>query len=348
MRSGTRGFKLAVVFAGAAITGYLGALIHLPLPWMIGGLCFAAAVQLGGFGLHVPAVFRQAGQILVATTIGMTFTPGSLALLSTMIGPMIVAALLTILFGVLLGAVLTWLIRVDFVTACLASIPLGPVEAANIGRQFGLDTGALVFAQTLRVVFLVIAIPPALILLDGTVTDSTLALRTVNWTVPGGLLLLCCGTLAALLAHRIKLSNAFFIGPLAVGVLLAVTGAPVTAYPYPVLAFAQLCLGVWLGAVLDPAMLRRVGSFAPAAVASSLLLIGLCVLLGLGLVLWTGEDWQVMILATAPGSATEMALTSRVLHMGSDVVTAFHVLRIFMIVLIAPTVIRWAARMSRP
>lgn len=347
MRSGTHWPKLITVFAGSAIAGYLGSLIHLPLPWMIGGLCFSAVLQIGGFGFHVPAVFRQTGQIIVATTIALTFTQASLTLLVSLFAPMIAASFLIIAFAIAIGALLARVARVDFATACVASIPLGPVEAANLGKKLGLDTGALVFAQTLRVVFLVVVIPPTLLVLNGTIGDSTIALRAANWTTEGAVFLAAAGTATAILARRFNLSNAFFIGPLAIGIVLSVTGALVTPYPYPVVAIAQLCLGTWLGAVLEPAMLRRVRSFAPAAIAGSVLLTLLCVLLGLGLTKWTGEDWKVMILATAPGGTTEMALTSKVLHQGSDIVTAFHVLRIFIIVLLTPAIIKYAARMSR-
>ena len=61
----------------------------------------------------------------------------------------------------------------------------------------------------------------------------------------------------------------------------------------------------------------------------------------------TGEKWTVMILATAPGSVTEMALTAKILQEGIAVVTAFHLVRIFIILPFAPLMISLTARLAR-
>jgi uncharacterized protein len=58
-----------------------------------------------------------------------------------------------------------------------------------------------------------------------------------------------------------------------------------------------------------------------------------------------------MVLSTAPGSVTEMALTAKILQEGLAVVTAFHLLRIFIILPFAPWIVGLSARiaaMTRP
>ena len=40
-----------------------------------------------------------------------------------------------------------------------------------------------------------------------------------------------------------------------------------------------------------------------------------------------------MILATAPGSITEMSITAQALHLNVPVVTAFHVVRILLVIM---------------
>ena len=54
-----------------------------------------------------------------------------------------------------------------------------------------------------------------------------------------------------------------------------------------------------------------------------------------------------MVLATAPGGVTEMALTARLLHQDAALVTAFHLVRIFTIMPFAPLVFAGAARFAR-
>jgi uncharacterized membrane protein AbrB (regulator of aidB expression) len=53
-----------------------------------------------------------------------------------------------------------------------------------------------------------------------------------------------------------------------------------------------------------------------------------------------------MVLSTAPGSVTEMALTAKILQEGLAIVTAFHVIRIFIILPFASSIIAITARLA--
>lgn len=128
--------------------------------------------------------------------------------------------------------------------------------------------------------------------------------------------------------------------------LAAAFSLPITAYPYPVLIAAQAFLGVWLGTAFDRQLVRQAGHFMSGAIASSLLLVALCIAMALGLTWLTGQHWTVIVLATAPGSVTEMALTAKILQQGIAVVTAFHLVRIFIILPAAPLIIGITARLA--
>ena len=55
-----------------------------------------------------------------------------------------------------------------------------------------------------------------------------------------------------------------------------------------------------------------------------------------------------LLLATAPGGIAEMCLTARTLRLGVPLVTAFHVLRLVLLLVLAPTVFRlWSDGESR-
>jgi uncharacterized protein len=103
---------------------------------------------------------------------------------------------------------------------------------------------------------------------------------------------------------------------------------------------------VWLGCMFDRDMLMRSRSFIPAALFSTLVLMVLSVAMALGISALTGIDWQVMVLAAAPGSVTEMALTAKILQQGVAMVTAFHVVRLFIILPTAPLIFAITARLA--
>jgi membrane AbrB-like protein len=229
----------------------------------------------------------------------------------------------------------------------LSSGPIGPVETANLAERHGVPAGPVVFAQTLRIVLLVVLIPPAMLWLDGTVSDPSAALRAIPWTPFGATLLVAVGLAGGVLAQVLRVSNPYFLGPLAGSALAAALSMPISGLPYPVLAGAQLFLGVFLGASFNREFLQRSRRFIPVALLSTLLLIALCAALGMGLSLWTGEGWQIMVLSTAPGSVTEMALTAKVLQQGIAVVTAFHVVRLMIMMPLVPFIIGAAVKVAR-
>lgn len=337
---------IGLIYAGALACGFIASWVSFPLPWMIGAMVFTSAVRLADRPVVMPVQTRQMGQVLVASTVGLSFTPDAVKAMGSLLIPMVGAAVLTIALGFFVAAILMRMAKVDVVTATLASIPMGPVESAVLATKYGVPPGPVVFAQALRIMLLVTIVPPMMVAIDGTVRDPAAVLSSTPWTLPGALLLFAAGLSGAFLARVVRLANPYFVGSIGGAALAAALSLPITAYPYAVLVGAQIFLGTWLGAVFDRELLRRARGFIPGAFAASLLLIALCVLMGLGLAWLTGQRWQVMVLSTAPGSVTEMALTARILEEGLAVVTAFHLVRIFIILPFASTIIGMTSRLA--
>jgi len=341
-----RAGHVALIFAGALVFGMIAQWLRFPLPWMLGAMLFASLVRMLDLPVRVPVQTRQLGQVLVASSVGLSFTPEALQVMLTLLAPMVLAAILTIFLGLGVAAVLMRLTRVEAITAILASLPTGPVESAVLAEKYKVALGPIVFAQTLRIIFLVVLIPPVIVLLDGTVSDPVAVLRNVEWSASGALILFAFGLSGSLIARKLRLGNPFFIGALAGAAICAALSMPITPFPYPVLVCAQVFLGIWLGAVFDRNLVSSARGFIPGSILTSLLLVCLCALMGVGLTYTTGQPWQVMVLATAPGSVTEMALTAKILQEGLALVTAFHLVRIFIILPFAPLIVAQSARLA--
>ena len=334
------------IYAGALVFGVIGEWLRLPLPWLIGAMVFATGLRMMDLPVRVPWMTRPVGQLLVAASVGLAFTPDAVAAVAQLIVPIVAAAVLTVAAGFLTALVLVRLSGVGAMQAVLSSVPLGPVEAANLANRHGVRPAEVVFGQTLRIVALVLIIPPLMVAMDGSIQDPSQVLRATPWTPGGALLLVMAAAAGGVLARKLRISNPFFVGALAGAAGTAALSLPVTALPFPLLVTAQVFLGVWLGAVFDRRMLRETGAFIPAAFLCTGLMMVLCAVLGLALAWMTGLPWEVMILATAPGSVTEMALTAKILQDGVAVVVAFHLVRIFMIMPFAPQIAKLAARVS--
>jgi membrane AbrB-like protein len=338
--------RIALIYGGAVCVGYVLSLMRVPLPWMIGPMIFAGVVGVLGTPLRVPHITRPIGQTVVAGSVGLSFTPIALAAIGEQIVPMLAAALMTILSGFLVAAILMRLTRLDVISASLASIPGGPVEMAALATSHGADAGLVAFAQTLRIAFLVLVIPPLLVGLDGTGQDPSRVFTGGETDPAGALLLLALAAVGGLFFRLVRVSSPFFLGPLGFSALASAMALPVSAVPFPVLAGAQVLLGVWLGAMFDKDLMTRSRSFVPAAFLSTALLLILCAAMAFGISAVTGISWRTMVLATAPGSVTEMALTAQILHEGVALVAAFHVVRIFVILPSAPLIFAIVAKLA--
>ena len=63
----------SVAFAAAA--GWIFALLHVPLPWLLGPMLSVGALGMAGLTLSLPKGARQTGQLLLGTGIGLNFPP---------------------------------------------------------------------------------------------------------------------------------------------------------------------------------------------------------------------------------------------------------------------------------
>lgn len=344
--------RVALTYAGALALGYLASLVGFPLPWMIGAIVFAGLTAVRGVSVPIPVVTRFVGQTVVAAAVGLSFTPAAMAVVGEQIVPMIAIALLTILAGFLVAAVLMRLTRIDAVSASLASIPGGPVEMAALASRHAVPPGPVAFAQTLRIALIVMILPPLIVAVDGRAIDPATALAGEGTDLQAAGLLLLIGVIGGFLFRAIGMTSPFFLGPLGLTAAASAMGLPLALPPYWVIAAAQVLLGVWLGRMFDRRLLERSKGFFPAVFASTLLLIVLCALMAIGVSVATGMPWQTAVLATAPGNVTEMALTAKVLQQGVALVAAYHIVRIFIILPAAPLIFgataRIAARLRKP
>jgi len=341
---GSRTAENVAVYCGAALFGYVAYLLAVPLPWMIGPMVFSAGLALLWRSARVPRITRPIGQMVVASVVGLSFTAESVTALGQLVLPMVLVALLTIVAGFIAAAVLMRLADMDVVAAGLSSIPGGPVEMAALAEHHNVPPAPIALAQTLRISLLVLIIPPVLVAISGGAPNA--ALTVGERSLPGMLLLFALAVAGGLLFRWLRITSPFFLGALGFNAAATAFALPVSMPPYWVLAGAQILLGVWLGCMFDRETLARTRAFVLAAIVSTGVLIVLCAGMAFAIAAVTGIDWHTMILATAPGSVTEMALTAKILNQQVAIVTAFHIVRIFIILPFLPLIFSVTAKLA--
>ena len=329
--------RIAMI-AAASVAGYGAARIGMPLPWMIGPLLLT--VGLGMFEVKAPRHrhYRPIGQLIVATAVGLYFTPEALTETLNSAWLMIGAAVLTIAAGITTAIMLRRLAHVDGTVAFFAAMPGGPAEMGVLAERWGANAAPVIFSQTLRIVFIVLFIPPLLAYAGG---HSIAVTRPSGDIDLGGLAVLYALAAAGTVILRLAgVPNCNFLGPLAIGAVISAFGLHLSDVPQPLLAAGQVLLGISLGAQFTRDQIRRDVRFAWAATITTVALLVLCA--GVAALLWliTDKPFGGYFLATAPGSVTEMALTAKLLGQGVALVTAYHLVRIFIVIPLAPVLYR--------
>ncbi|MGO8920089.1 MAG: AbrB family transcriptional regulator [Stellaceae bacterium] len=327
--------RWAAGLAGGVAAGYGMRALSLPLPWLIGPLLAMAALRLVGAPAEPLPGGRQAGQVVIGVAVGLYFTAEVLGELVGHAAAMLLTCCATLLLGALTALILTRLGRVDLKTAYFCAMPAGAAEMAVLGDRHGAAPAPIALAQSLRIAAIVLTVPSAVSALGGSGGGLAYApaLSAVVW--PRLLAMLAGAAAVSWVFARLRLNNAWLLGSLASGIAIAALALPLSAVPGWLVAAAQVLLGIALGARFDRAFLAAAPRFSLAAVLCALIMVALCAAMGVMVAQLLHIPAAAAILATAPGSIGEMAVTARALGVAVPIVTAFQLVRILVVVLLA-------------
>ncbi|GEM_PF-431394 len=348
LRAGRRETPSVVLtYAVAAVAGYVAMRLSVPLPWMMGALLATGAQALSGRRPAVLPVGRRVGQMMIGIGVGLTFSrDAALAVLSNL-PAMTAAALLTMAAGVGIAQLLARMTGVDQLTAVMSSVPGGPADMANLAERYGGDPLTVALAQTFRIALIVTCIPPAMILAGITGNQDVGAEAAIPFAPVGLGILTIAAAGAIVVLTRLGLANAWFLGPLLLIGGLTASGVRLSGMPFELVAIAQVLLGVSLGTTFDRRFLMRSPRLLVATVVCSVLLLAGCGGIAALLSALTGLNLASLAVALAPGGLPEMVLTAKVLHLGVPMVTAFHVERVVLTLLLAPYIVAAVAWLTR-
>ncbi len=319
--------------AVGAFAGWLMSRVHAPIPWMLGPLTTLAFLRVAGVRVGAPPGGRQVGQWIIGTSLGLYFTPQVVREVAGWWWLIAGGAVFAIGLGYIGGILLARWARIDHTTGVFASVPGGAAEMSVLGERFGARVDRVAAAQSLRILIVVLVIPFAY---------AALGVHGADAYVPGtttfdgfGYLLLMAATLAGSgVAQRLGLPNAFVLGSLAVAIPLTAAHIDLSATPTLASNAGQCLLGCALGARFEPDFLKGAHRFIVAVAASVLVAIGLSAVVAAVAAELTGLYPATVVLGMAPGGIAEMCITAKVLQLGVPLVTAFHVTRVVVLLLV--------------
>ena len=329
---------LVVCIGGGALFAWLAT----PLPWMMGSLVAMAIAQIAGARLEAPPGGRDAGLLIVGTSLGLYFTPPVMREVVAYGGYFVALGFAALGIGAVSAAVLERAAGVDHATAFFGSMPGGAAEMAMLGERHGALADRVAFAHSARMLLVVTLVPSAVTLAGFSATEDY---RPVSTPFdPGGFALLV-GIAAATgaVARRLRIPTAFMMGPLVATIGLTVSGLSLSSVPTFLTNAAQVVLGCVLGSRFDRRFLAAAPRFVAALAPSIAITLGLAALVGWAIARLSGAYLGTSLLSAAPGGIAEMAITAKVLRIGVAFVTAAHVVRYAIVVLFAAIAFRLLA-----
>ena len=329
---------LAIGAAGGAVFNWLG----MPLPWMLGALVFNTIAATASAPILPPSRVRNYVIVVIGVMLGSGFTPDLLGQLGAwMVSLLLLAAYLAIA-GALVVPYYIRLGKFDPATAYFAGMPGGLNEMILIGREMGGDERKIALAHASRILITVSLLALWFRFGEGFAIGDRGAFGVPFAAIPGTelLVLAACGLLGFVIGPMLRLPAPMLVGPMLLSALAHIFGLSTTPPPQELVILAQLVLGTIVGCRFLGSTARQIGHAVLLSIGATIITLCVTVLFALLLHQLIGQSINQVLLAYAPGGLAEMSLIA--LAMGSEVdyVALHHIVRISIVVLLAPFVFR--------
>jgi membrane AbrB-like protein len=259
--------------------------------------------------------------------------------------PIVVAiAIATLLLSVVCGALLAMHRDVTPLTGSLALVAGGASGLVAIARELGGDDRVVSVVQYLRVALVTASMPVVVTLVYHADKSHPAAAATQTDAAPWYLsigMLVALVLVGATVGRWIRLPGAGLLGPLALTVLLEVTGLSFgLSVPMVLVQVGYALIGWQAGLAFTRESLRAVGRMLPTAVALIVVLTVATAGLGVVLARVAGLTPLEGYLATSPGGVYAVLATA--VETGSNVtfIIAAQVVRILLMLFAAPLLAR--------
>ena len=319
--------------------------MRFPAPWLAGSMIAAILAVLFGVKLSVPAYLRSMAFILLGVQIGSSVT------MDTLMGATrwpLSLVMLALTVAVVTGSCYFFYRRVrgwPQADALFSSLPgaLGLVVA--LADDAKADMRRVIIAQSIRLFFLVAALPIVINSLSPQSAPQAAASNPVLWEIA---LVLSTSAGAALLLERLRVPAGLFIGSIFVSAAFYVGDIAHGALPAPALMLANVILGASLASRFQDftlgELLHSLGDgLAGFGIALALSVLG-AVLAGM----LAGLPFTLTLLAFSPGGLDVMTVIALALHLDPAYVGAHQLARYLAMCVAIPPLAAYLLRRRLP
>ena len=332
-----------LLFIMALCLGNMLVRLHIPIPFLLGGLITALTCKTLARRAQVswPKQWREYALMIAGYGIGSTFTADTWRNFLAEIAGVAESTVVILAASIALAFVTAKIARENLKSCIMGMLPGGMTLTMLLCEEDKeINPNVVMVMQIIRLLGVVIAVPFLVIwLLNAQVTGSSVALPNhggVHWLVVVPLSILGC-----FIAKKVHLPTPRLLGPILATAAFAVYSEGVQPVPFWLMAPAQVSIGLFMGMQLDADRIIKTKKMVPFILIGTALLI--VVSIGMANVLSARYGFSLItaFLAMAPGGIAEMSLAGMSMGENVSVILTYQLVRVLAINIFIPPLLAW-------
>lgn len=332
-----------LLFITAGCLGTLLMKMHIPIPYMLGGMIIAILYKTfaGEKAVKWPRRWRDIGLMVAGYGIGVNFNTAAWNNFLHELAGVSAATFIALGASIIIAIVTAKVTREDLKSCVIGMLPGGMTMSLLMAEEDKtINPNVVVVMQVIRLFGVIISVPfLTVLLLDAKVINSPLGMVAhsgYHWAI-----FIPLTILGSFIATKLRLPTPVLLGSILATTVFNIFVGSVQPVPGFLMAPAQLSIGLFMGMMLDAKRIAQTKNVLPFVIGGTALLVVISIGVAYVLSDLYGFSLVTAFLAMAPGGIAEMALAG--LSMGEDVATilAYQLVRLLAINLLVPPVIEW-------
>lgn len=332
-----------LLFITAGCLGTLLMKMHIPIPYMLGGMIVAILYKTfaGEKAVKWPRRWRDIGLMIAGYGIGVNFNTAAWNNFLHELAGVSASTFIALGASIIIAIVTAKVTREDLKSCVIGMLPGGMTMSLLMAEEDKtINPNVVVVMQVIRLFGVIISVPfLTVLLLDAKVINSPLGMVAhsgYHWAI-----FIPLTILGSFIATKLRLPTPVLLGSILATTVFNIFVGSVQPVPGFLMAPAQLSIGLFMGMILDAKRIAQTKNVLPFVIGGTALLVVISIGVAYVLSDLYGFSLVTAFLAMAPGGIAEMALAG--LSMGEDVATilAYQLVRLLAINLLVPPVIEW-------
>lgn len=334
----------ALLFIMAVCTGSLLSKLHIPIPFLLGGMLTALLCKMIGRGrvnVEWPKRWRGYGLMISGYGIGATFNEQSLQNFIDEMAGVVEANVIAIGVSVLLAVIIARRTRFNLESCVMGMMPGGITLMMLLTEQYKrANPNAVMVMQILRLFGVIVTVPFLVIYcLDAKIIGSSVAMPNLggmHWLVFVPLTIL-----GGYIATKVHMPTPQLLGAILMTALFSVEIGQLQPVPGWLMGAAQISIGLYMGQLLDAEKLAQTRELLPYTLLGTAILIIISIGVAYMLAAQYGFSLVTAFLAMAPGGIAEMALAGMSMGENVSLILTYQMVRVLAINILVPPILAW-------